>query len=75
VVTERRLAVYARERPLVDVPFDDPRFGALELGVEGPSLVITFDVARFHDDMTGELTVKVRPADPAGVIARLRARA
>jgi hypothetical protein len=75
VVTERRLAVYARGRPLVDVAFDDPRFGALDLDVDGPSVSITFDVARFHDDMTGELTVRVRPADPAGVIAALRARA
>ena len=75
VVTERRLAVYARGRPLVDVAFDDPRFGALALDVDGPSVSITFDVARFHDDMSGELTVKVRPADPAGVIAALRARA
>jgi hypothetical protein len=26
VVTGRRLAIYARDRPVVDVAFDDPRF-------------------------------------------------
>ena len=75
VVTERRLAVYTPRAAARRRGVRQPRFGALDLDVDGPSVSITFDVARFHDDMTGELTVKVRPADPAGVIAALRARA
>ena len=40
VVTDRRLGVFARSRPIVNVAFDDARFTYLDLRVEHASLAI-----------------------------------
>ena len=75
VVTRRRLGVYVRSRPMVDVAFDDPRFARLDLRVDGRHLTIDLDDASvFNDRASGQITTRVRCADPAAALATIRAQ-
>lgn len=75
VVTRRRVGVYVRGRPFVNVAFDDPRFSRLDLRVDGASLTIDLDDASvFNDRASGQITTRVRCADPASALATIHAQ-
>jgi hypothetical protein len=75
VVTRQRLGVFVRGRPFVNVAFDDPRFSRLDLRVDGASLTIDVDDASvFNDRASGQITTKVRCADPTAALATIRAQ-
>jgi hypothetical protein len=75
VVTRRRLGVFVRSRPFVNVAFDDPRFARLDLRVDGASLTIEVDDASvFNDRASGQITTRVRCADPTAALATIRAQ-
>lgn len=74
-VTTVRLAAYGFSRRLVSVRFDDPRCGALEIGVESGRLAIGFDAERFSDERSGRVelrfsTARARQLHAAVVAAR-----
>jgi hypothetical protein len=72
VVTGRRLGVFVRSRPVVNVPFDDPRFSGLDLRVDGASLTIEADASDFNDSASGRITTRVRCADPTAALTTIR---
>ena len=74
VVTDRRLGVFARSRPIVNVAFDDARFTYLDLRVEHASLAIEVDASVFDDQASGQITVRLRCADPTAALATIRTR-
>jgi hypothetical protein len=74
VVTDRRLGVFARSRPIVNVAFDDARFAYLDLRVEHASLAIEVDASVFNDQASGQITVRLRCADPTAALATIRTR-
>lgn len=74
VVTGRRLGVFVRSRPVVNVAFDDPRFSRLDLRVDGASLTIEVDASVFNDRASGQITTRVRCADPTAALATIRAQ-
>lgn len=75
VVTRRRLGVFVRSRPFVNVAFDDPRFSRLDLRIDGASLTIQVDDASiFNHRASGQITTRVRCADPAAALATIRAQ-
>lgn len=75
VVTRRRVGVYVRGRPFVNVAFDDPRFSRLDLRVDGASLTIEVaDASIFNDRASGRITTRVRCTDPAAALATIRAQ-
>ncbi len=75
VVTRRRLGVFVRGRPFVNVAFDDPGFSRLNLRVVGANLTIEVDDASiFNDRTSGQITTRVRCADPTAALATIRAQ-
>lgn len=74
VVTDRRLGVFVRRRPIVDIAFDDPRFTTLELRAEDGSLMIGADASVLNDRASGQITVRLRCADPDVALAAIRSR-
>jgi hypothetical protein len=74
VLTRERLAVFVRRRPIVDVAFDDTRIRGLEVRADRGALVIDVDASTFNDQASGQITVRLRCADPAAVVAEIRAR-
>jgi hypothetical protein len=75
VVTRRRLGVFVRGRPFVNVAFDDPRFSRLDLRIDGANLTIDVDDASiFNDRASGQITTRVRCADPTATLATIHAQ-
>jgi hypothetical protein len=72
VVTRRRLGVFVRSRPFVNVSFDDPRFRGLDLHVDGANLAIGVDASLFDPQASGDITTKVRCANPPAALALIR---
>jgi len=55
-VTGKRVAAFNGDRPMIDVPFDDARFGGITWSIEKQTvLVAAFDAGLFHDDWTGQI--------------------
>jgi hypothetical protein len=71
-ITRRRLLVWAEGMRQVDVTYDSPLFDALEISTEPERLLIAFDVARFHDDWTGRMEVRLRHAEPERLVAAIK---
>jgi len=67
--------VFVRGRPFVNIAFDDPRFSRLDLRVDGASMTIEVDDASvFNDRASGQITTRVRCADPAAALTTIRAQ-
>lgn len=73
-ISDRRLLVAVRGRPLVDVPWDDPRLRAMEFGVEDDRLLIAFDPGLFDEHRSGRVELRLRPAHPRLALEQIRAR-
>jgi hypothetical protein len=56
----------------VDVTYDSPLFDALEITTEPGKLAIGFDVARFHDDWSGRMEVRLRHPEPERLLETIR---
>ncbi|MBJ7522062.1 MAG: hypothetical protein JHC84_20340 [Solirubrobacteraceae bacterium] len=73
VVTSRRVVICRRSGPLLDVPFDDPRFAALEWEEDRPDrFCVGFDVAVFHDDWSGRWEIRLTTDRTPEILARVR---
>ena len=73
VVTSRRVVICRRSTTLLDVAFDDPRFGALEWKEDRPDrFCVGFDVARFHDGWSGRLEIRLTTERTPEILARVR---
>jgi hypothetical protein len=66
-LSRTRLVVWSGSRTnwprgmFFNVPFDDPRYAALEITTEGSDrLLIATDLAKFHDDRSGRFEVRLR---------------
>ncbi|WP_141566371.1 hypothetical protein [Pseudonocardia sp. N23] len=69
VVTRWRFSVLTgRGVPMVDVPWNDRRFDALDISLDGEKLLVVADVARFRTDSTGTIEVRAKCADAAGLL-------
>ena len=66
-VTERRLAVWGAPGKQIDVPFADPKFGALEFSADD-GLLIAFDAAALDAKQSGRVEIRLRTADPARIV-------
>lgn len=72
-VTSRRVVICRRSTTLLDVPFDDPRFGALEWTEDRPDrFCVGFDVARFHDGWSGRWEIRLTTERTPEILARVR---
>lgn len=72
-VTSRRVVICRRSTTLLDVPFDDPRFAALEWTEDRPDrFCVGFDVARFHDDWSGRWEIRLTTDRAREILARVR---
>lgn len=73
VVTSRRVVICRRRATLLDVPFDDPRFAALEWTEDRPDrFCVGFDVAQFHDDWSGRWEIRLTTERTPEILARVR---
>ncbi|HUB98428.1 MAG TPA: hypothetical protein VMS11_01240 [Solirubrobacterales bacterium] len=71
-VTDKRLLVWGARGKLVDVPRDDERFGAIEVGAEGPDKVMfAWEASLFHDNRSGRVEVRLHPVQADQVVALL----
>lgn len=68
VVTHYRLLVRRGNAPMINVPWTEPRIGALDVAVHGGSVAIRFDTSVFRDDASGIIEVRVHTADPAALV-------
>jgi hypothetical protein len=66
-ISRTRLVVWSGTRTrwprgfFFNVPFDDPRYAALEISTEGSErLLIATDLDQFHDDRSGRFEVRLR---------------
>jgi hypothetical protein len=73
VLTRRRLAVFVRTRPIVDVAFDDARISGLEVRAERGALLIDLDASTFNAQASGQITIRLRCAAPAAAVAEIHA--
>jgi hypothetical protein len=71
VVTRQRLLVRSRKGPVVNVPWRDPRIGAVEVAVDEDKLLVRVDAGAFSPRRTGVVEVRVRCSDPARVLAAI----
>lgn len=73
IVTSRRVVICRRSTTLLDVPFDDPRFAALEWTEDRPDrFCVGFDVAQFHDDWSGRWEIRLTTQRTPEILARVR---
>ena len=73
-ITDRRLVVAVRGRPLVDVPWGDPRLGEMDLSVEDGRLLIGFDPGLFDERSSGRIELRLRTVHPRLALEQIRAR-
>lgn len=72
-VTDRRLLVWGARGKLVDVPRDDDRFAAIEVGTEGPDRVLfAWEAGLFHDNRSGRVEVRLHPVKADQVVALVK---
>jgi hypothetical protein len=75
-LTEVRLLALRYSRPIIDVPWTDPRVHRLQISTEGEGvLLVAFDAGLFHDDWSGRIEYRFRtPQAPVfrdGLCARV----
>jgi len=69
-VTDKRLLVWGARGKLVDVPRDDERFAAIEVGAEGADKVLfAWEASLFHDNRSGRVEVRLHPVQADQVVA------
>ncbi len=74
VVTELRFAAFAFSRPVINVPLGDQRLRELEVSApDRNTLIITFDVSRFHDRMSGQVRCTFKTAKAREFLEHLQA--
>ena len=67
-VTRQRLVVREGRRPMVDVPWTDPRVAELDCALDGDRLLITFDAGVFRADSGGTVEIRAHCADPRSAL-------
>jgi hypothetical protein len=67
-VTRQRLVVREGRRPMVDIPWADPKATQLHCAVDGDRLLIRFDAGVFRADSGGTVEIRARCADPQSVL-------
>jgi hypothetical protein len=73
-VTEQRVVVWGARGKQIDVPFEDPRFKALEIGVEQPdNVLIAFDASAFDRSSSGRVELRLRSERPEVIAHAVRA--
>jgi hypothetical protein len=73
-ITDRRLLVAIRGRPIVNVPWDDPRLERMEMGVEDDRLLIAFDPGLFDERTSGRIELRLRTVHPRLALEQIRSR-
>lgn len=74
VMTELRFAAFAFSRPVINVPLGDERLLELEISApDGNTLVIAFDISRFHERMSGHVRCTFKTARAREFLERLEA--
>ena len=72
-VTDRRLLVWGARGKLVDVPFDDERFGSIAVEAEEPDKVLfAWEASLFHDNRSGRVEVRLHPVQADHLVELLR---
>lgn len=61
VLTKRRFVGLAYIRPVINLPYDDPRLPAVQVTQPEPEvLCVAFDAATFHDDWSGSIECRFK---------------
>jgi hypothetical protein len=72
-VTDRRLLVWGARGKLIDVPFDDERFAAIEVAAEEPDRVLfAWENSVFHSKRSGRVEVRLHPLGANQVLVLLQ---
>jgi hypothetical protein len=72
-ITDRRLLVWGARGKLVDVPFDDERFAAIEVEAEEPDRALfAWEAGLFHDNRSGRVEVRLHPVQATEVVALVK---
>jgi hypothetical protein len=71
-ITDRRLLVWGARGKLIDVPFDDERFAAIEVQAEElDKILFAWEASVFHDNRSGRVEVRLHPLAAAQVVVLL----
>jgi hypothetical protein len=72
-ITDRRLLVWGARGKLVDVPFDDERFAAIEVEAEEPDRALfAWEAGLFHDNRSGRVEVRLHPVQATQVVVLVK---
>lgn len=75
VLTGRRFAAFTSLRSIVDLPFDDARFGQLFCSLRGEqTLSVRFDPALFNRQHSGSIEIRINTPLASSFLGRLKAR-
>jgi hypothetical protein len=75
-VTEQRVVVWGARGKQIDVPFEDPRFKALQIRVDHPEhVLIAFDASAFDRSNPGRVELRLRSRRPEVIAHAVRAGA
>jgi hypothetical protein len=74
-LTTQAVVVWRRTTKLVDVPYSDPRAAEITWEADRPDrLLIRFDVARFRDEHSGTMEIRLRTERAAELSALIAER-
>lgn len=63
VLTKTRFVGLAYVRPVINLPYDDPRLPAVQVTLPEPEVLsVAFDAATFHDDWSGSIECRFKTA-------------
>ena len=72
VLTKVRFVGLAYTRPVINLPYDDPRLPAVQVTLPGAQTIsLAFDAATFHDDWSGSIECRFDTEHAAHIQATL----
>lgn len=72
-VTDRRLLVWGARGKLIDVPFEDERFGEIEIAAEEPEkAMFAWEAGLFQEKRSGRVEVRLHPVAAERIVELTR---
>jgi len=76
LLTKTRFVGLAYVRPVINLPYDDPRLPAVQITLPEPDMLrIAFDAATFHDGWSGSIECRFKTAHAQKICSALDRRA
>ena len=71
-VTKTRLIAFSYWKPLINVPFGNPRIHSIHIELDGPNrLALSFDASAFRPDASGEILVRFKTPKAQELLAAI----